>query len=127
MHKLNLPDSSEVVKHKVEFYDYDGTLLKETMVKHGKAAAIPATPTREGYEFIGWSKSVKNVTEDMSVTAEYKAIEYKITYDDNLYIMNKSSWGSKTEFVNELYSDMLEWIKSKVGAISYSKYVKSSI
>lgn len=122
MHKLNLPDSSEVVKHKVEFYDYDGTLLKETMVKHGKAAAIPATPTREGYEFIGWSESVKNVTEDMSVTAEYKAIEYKITYDDNLYIMNKSGWGSKTEFVNEFYSDMFEWVKSKVGSLDVLSY-----
>lgn len=122
MHKLNLPDSSEVVKHTVKFYDYDGTLLKETSVKDGKAAAIPQTPSREGYEFVGWSKSVKNVKEDLEVTAEYEAIEYTITYDDNLYITSKSSWGSKEEFVQELYGDLFEWAKANVDNVSTISY-----
>lgn len=122
MHKLNLSDSSEVVKHTVKFYDYDGTLLKETSVKDGKAAAIPQTPSREGYEFVGWSESVKNVKEDLEVTAEYEAIEYTITYDDNLYITSKSSWGSKEEFVQELYGDLFEWVKANVDNVSTISY-----
>lgn len=122
MHKLNLPDSSEVIKHTVEFYDYDGTLLKETSVKDGRAAAIPSVPKREGYEFVGWSQPVNKVTSDLEVTAQYKTIQYKITYDDNLYIMNKSSWANKQEFTTEFYSDMFEWIKTKVESLNVLSY-----
>ena len=122
MHKLTLPDSGEVVKHTVKFYDYDGRLIKETLVKDGKAAAIPQNPSREGYEFIGWDQSVKKVTSDLEVTAQYEAIEYTITYDDNLYITSKSSWANKEEFVQEFYNDLFEWAKASVGKVSTISY-----
>ena len=59
----------------VTFLDYDGTELKvETGIKNGEAAAAPTDPTRDGYKFIGWDKEFDNVTENLTVTAQYEEI-----------------------------------------------------
>ena len=110
MHKLNLPDNSDIVYHTVKFYDHQNNLLKETKVKSGRAAASPIAPEREGYEFSGWSKSIENVTEDLEVTAQYELVEYTITYDSNLYVLTKSTWASKEDFVNDFYNDLFDWL-----------------
>ena len=110
MHKLNLPDNSDIVYHTVKFYDHENNLLKETKVKSGRAAASPIAPEREGYEFSGWSKSIENVTEDLEVTAQYELVEYTITYDSNLYVLTKSTWATKEDFVNDFYNDLFDWL-----------------
>lgn len=110
MHKLNLPDNSDIVYHTVKFYDHQNNLLKETKVKSGRAAASPIAPEREGYEFSGWSKSIENVTDDMEVTAQYELVEYTITYDSNLYVLTKSKWATKEDFVNDFYNDLFDWL-----------------
>ena len=51
--------------------DYDGTELSVQTVLHGEAAELPASPSREGYTFVGWSGDVSAVTGDMTVTALY--------------------------------------------------------
>ena len=61
---------------KVVFVDFDGTILYEQNVEYGKAATAPAAPTRAdddkySYEFKGWSADFGNVTEDLTVTAQY--------------------------------------------------------
>ena len=63
----------EKVYHTVTFLDWDGTeLLKET-VEDGQDAQGPAEePTRNGYTFIGWSKPITNITEDLTVVALYE-------------------------------------------------------
>jgi hypothetical protein len=71
------------VYHSVTFVDYDGTVLSTQSVAHGSAAAEPTVPEREGYAFIGWDKDFSNVTEDMTVTAQYSANSYSITYTIN--------------------------------------------
>jgi uncharacterized repeat protein (TIGR02543 family) len=43
-------------------------------VSAGEAATAPADPKREGYAFIGWDKDFLNVTEDMTITAQYEDI-----------------------------------------------------
>ena len=110
MHKLNLPDNSDIVYHTVKFYDHQNNLLKETKVKSGRAAASPIAPEREGYEFSGWSQSIENVTDDMEVTAQYELVEYTITYDSNLYVLTKSTWATKEDFVNDFYNDLFDWL-----------------
>ena len=71
------------VYHSVTFVDYDGTVLSVQSVAHGSAAIEPTAPEREGYAFIGWDKDFSNVTEDMTVTAQYSANSYSITYTIN--------------------------------------------
>ena len=71
------------VYHSVTFVDYDGTVLSAQSVAHGSAAIEPTAPEREGYAFIGWDKDFSNVTEDMTVTAQYSANSYSITYKIN--------------------------------------------
>ena len=71
------------VYHSVTFVDYDGTVLSTQSVAHGSAAIEPTAPEREGYAFIGWDKDFSNVTEDMTVTAQYSANSYSITYTIN--------------------------------------------
>ena len=71
------------VYHSVTFVDYDGTVLSAQSVAHGSAAIEPTAPEREGYAFIGWDKDFSNVTEDMTVTAQYSANSYTITYKIN--------------------------------------------
>ncbi len=55
----------------VTFKDYDGKVLSTQTVKKGKNATAPASPTREGYAFAGWSVSFENVQTDLTVTAMY--------------------------------------------------------
>ena len=71
------------VYHSVTFVDYDSTVLSAQSVAHGSAAIAPTAPEREGYAFIGWDKDFSNVTEDMTVTAQYSANSYSITYTVN--------------------------------------------
>ena len=71
------------VYHSVTVVDYDGTVLSAQSVAHGSAAIEPTAPEREGYAFIGWDKDFSNVTEDMTVTAQYSANSYSITYTIN--------------------------------------------
>ena len=65
----------------VEFYDYDGTLLDVQFVDLGSSANAPDSPERQNYRFDRWDKSVKEVTEDMTVTAVYVR-QYKVIFLD---------------------------------------------
>ncbi|MCR4650754.1 MAG: leucine-rich repeat protein [Lachnospiraceae bacterium] len=62
----------------VKFYTYDGlTLIKSVFVTEGGNAEAPdesEIPEREGYKFVGWNRSIKNVREDMFVLAMYEPI-----------------------------------------------------
>ncbi|MBQ3001647.1 MAG: InlB B-repeat-containing protein [Bacilli bacterium] len=134
MHKLTLPDNSDIVYHTVKFYDHENNLLKEAKVREGRTAASPLAPERKGYEFAGWSESIDNVISDMSVTALYDLVEYKITYDSNLYVISKSSWVTKEEFVSDFYNDLFSWLVANAAHLSsvtvengsYKIYVNST-
>ncbi len=55
----------------VTFVDYDGTILGSDEVHYGTAATAPEEPSRDGYNFSGWDKDYSNVTDDLTVTAQY--------------------------------------------------------
>ena len=120
MDKLNLPVSSNEVKpsYKVTFKDVDGSILKEAVVVQGKTAAAPKVEAPVGYEFVGWDQDIKNVQEDLVVTAVYDPIEYTITFDANINIVEETKWATKQDFTNELYSDLFNWIKERGTKIS---------
>ena len=62
----------DVNDYTVTFKDHDGTVLKTHTVSFGSGATAPADPIREGYTFIGWDKNFDIVSENITVTAQYK-------------------------------------------------------
>lgn len=58
--------------YKVDFVDYDGTLIDSQSVEHGKSAIAPETPIRDGYTFKNWDKDYSNITENLIITAVYE-------------------------------------------------------
>ena len=71
-------------EYTVKFVDYNGTLLKEEVVKKGQSATAPDDPTREGYVFTGWNKSYTNIQADTVITATYlmEKVTYTVTFVD---------------------------------------------
>ena len=56
----------------VTFVDWDDTVIDIQIVEKGSAAAAPADPVREGYNFIGWDKEFSAVMSDLVVYAMYE-------------------------------------------------------
>ncbi|MBR6109463.1 MAG: InlB B-repeat-containing protein [Clostridia bacterium] len=56
----------------VTFTDWDGTVITSVEVAEGGSATPPADPTREGYNFIGWSGTYTDVHQNEVVTATYE-------------------------------------------------------
>ena len=77
--------------HKVEFRDYDGTLLSSQQVEHKQSAVPPEDPAHEGATFKGWSPDYHDITEDTICVAQFDwGVEGNIrvvtfySYDGNL-------------------------------------------
>lgn len=49
-------------------------------VEKGAAAVAPTVKASAGYEFVKWDKPFSSVTQDMTVTAQYRLTTYKIAY-----------------------------------------------
>lgn len=60
-------------QYTVTFVNYDGSIIKESLVLEGDAAIAPEeNPVREGYRFIGWDREFENIIEDMVIKALYE-------------------------------------------------------
>lgn len=97
----------------VKFYDNDKTYLASVKVKEGDTAVYPyGTPGsysvtsgnyKYTYTFSGWSRSLYNVTSDMTVYAEYNCTESYIGGSSSSNSGSGSSSSSgKTEVINYL-------------------------
>ena len=67
---------------RIEFFDYNGTLLKQELVADGGSATPPKDPSRKGLVFKGWNVKFDSVTAPGSSWAEYevkKIPEYAYT------------------------------------------------
>ena len=100
----------------VVFKDYDNKVLKEESVKENESATAPSAPTREGYEFIGWSEDFSNVTNDLTVVALYKEVGKDIV----LYFKNvfENCGNFKLEYKctdNEEYNSNETYLYAKNG------------
>ena len=50
----------------------DGTVIDEQIVEYGGSAKMPTMiPEKEGYDFVQWQGSFINVTEEVTITAEF--------------------------------------------------------
>ncbi len=66
----------------VNFYDWDGTIISSQQVEKGDNATPPTNPTKEGFKFLGWDKSVTNITEDTDIFADFEREEYTVVFVD---------------------------------------------
>ena len=65
----------------VVFTDHDGAELSRQHLHPGEDAAAPEeAPEREGWKFTGWDKDFTNVSENLTVTAQYEAVRYTVTF-----------------------------------------------
>lgn len=63
----------KINRYKVEFIDWDDTLLKSDSVDWNTAAIAPSEPLhRKGYTFKGWDKDFEHVTSDLTIKALYE-------------------------------------------------------
>lgn len=60
-----------------------GELVKSDVVWYGTTLPDPATPCISGYEFVGWSGSWTNITEDRNIMACYYKGNRVYWYDEN--------------------------------------------
>lgn len=72
----------ELKTYSVKFLDWDGWLLSEQTIEHGKDADAPRTPERTGYTFTGWDAQYTNVTSDLTINAQYEADTFTVTFLD---------------------------------------------
>ena len=73
----------EINTYTVEFVDHDGTVIDTQTVGWNTAAEAPRDPQREGYTFTGWDKDLSAVIQDLTVTAQYEAVDVSDTGKDS--------------------------------------------
>lgn len=89
----------------VAFADWDGYVLETQQVFPGESAAEPDLPITSLEEFTGWSQSFENVTQNITVTAQYSvpvyedsAFDFLLQGENYLLADVDSTWlGSRTE------------------------------
>ncbi len=65
----------------VTFLSYNYSIIEIQIIPFGSSASCPEAPERTGYKFTKWSSSVENVTQSISVAAEYEEL-YKVVFVD---------------------------------------------
>lgn len=61
------------MEYLVLFLNYDGTELYRTLVKEGETAVYAGpTPHKQDEKFVGWNKSLKDVSDNLIVTAVFE-------------------------------------------------------
>ena len=65
------PTAEPATMFKVEFFDWDGTLIVSLSAEKGADAVVPEHPVRLGYLPDGWDTDFTNVQKDLTVTALY--------------------------------------------------------
>lgn len=69
-------------KYTVNFYDWDGTIISTQTVTQGDDAVVPTNPTRKGYNFVGWDKSVANIKENTDFYADFEKQQFTVVFVD---------------------------------------------
>lgn len=87
----------KINKYTITFDTAGGTEIAPIMQDYGTQIASPAAPTREGYNFVGWDKSIPATmpAENITITAQWKDTE-KPTGE---IIIGTNKWQS---FLNKL-------------------------
>lgn len=75
--------SATLQTYTIKFVDDDGSVLKSDTLTYGATPVAP-TPTRDGFNLVGWSPAVSTVTGNVTYTAVWEAkVYYTITFLDD--------------------------------------------
>ena len=68
--------------HTITFVTSGGTNIPAITARYGSGIVTPADPTRDGYDFAGWDKTIPTTMpdEDVIITAQWTPKTYTITY-----------------------------------------------
>lgn len=111
---LTVKPNFKINSYNVTFVDGLGNTLKTQSVNYGSNATPPATPTRVGYTFNGWSGSYNNITSSRTITAIWKPITLDVTVPESLNIYQQSG-------TENLKIDPLNIINNSVGVIDINR------
>lgn len=64
----------------VNFFDFDGSILKNIEVNYGEDVIAPDDPEREGYDFIGWDKDFTNISSSLDINALYEIKTFEVSF-----------------------------------------------
>lgn len=65
-------------------FQSDGSVISRQNIAFGGSVSTPATPTKTGYTFTGWSPTIQNAYySDATITATWRANTYRLTYEKN--------------------------------------------
>ena len=88
-------------KYKVDFYNYDGTLLNSQNVSKGESATAPALPEIDGYE-LRWNRPFTNIDSVTTVKAEKIKKSFNLIFvdweNDEIVEIKEAEYGSKIVF-----------------------------
>ena len=72
----------EINQYTIIFADTGDTTIAPIKQDYGTAITAPENPTRKGYTFVGWDKTVPDQmpAENLTITAQWKINQYTITY-----------------------------------------------
>lgn len=91
--------------HTVTFLEEDGTLIKRVTVIDSLSAKAPEPKTLEHKKFTQWDTDFSNVTEDLTVTAQYEWTHFAVNYylDESLeedYVLSKGGGTKYTTWIS---------------------------
>lgn len=77
-------------QYKVSFLDFDNNAIDEKTVTAGNNVVPPKAPTKDGYIFKQWDKSLLNINSDMEVKAIYDEVKEPTVSVENVIVSNEA-------------------------------------
>ena len=95
----------QINSHRVQFVDFDNSIISDTILTYGSTVVVPQDPVREGRTFTGWSSDIVSTVpdHDLKYEATYTINSYYLTYllDGDVYKSQKMYYGTDITPIQE--------------------------